>query len=191
MILFVDACARKNSRTRVLAEHLLEKLGGEAEVLKLYDEELPNVTEDYINMRSAGSFDDASFRFAKQFAEADAVLIAAPFWDLSFPSVLKRYIEAICVTGITFTYSDAGIPVGMCRAKKLYYVTTSGGPIFSREFGFGYISALASGFFGIADCEFISAENLDIAGNDPSAILEDAKKKIDDRPEFAGVRSYL
>ena len=40
------------------------------------------------------------FDLAKQFAEADEVIIAAPFWDLSFPAALKQYFEQINVLGI-------------------------------------------------------------------------------------------
>ncbi len=29
------------------------------------------------------------FLYAKDFAESDIIVIAAPYWDLSFPSILK------------------------------------------------------------------------------------------------------
>ena len=53
----------------------------------------------------------------KQFAAADVIVIAAPYWDLMFPAVLKTYLENITVTGITFCYSDQGRPQSMCKAK--------------------------------------------------------------------------
>ena len=46
--------------------------------------------------------------FDEKLPEADTVVIAAPFWDLSFPAILKKYIEAVTVAGITFRYSDQG-----------------------------------------------------------------------------------
>lgn len=73
-----------------------------------------------------GDFSNPYFNYAKQFARADEIILAAPYWDLSFPSIVKAYLESICVVGLTFSYSEKGIPVGMCNAKKLYYVTTSG-----------------------------------------------------------------
>jgi FMN-dependent NADH-azoreductase len=67
----------------------------------------------------------------------------------------------------------------LCKAKKLIYVTTSGGPIISDDFGFGYIKSLAENFYGINDINYIKAEGLDIWGANIQEILEEAKKEID------------
>ena len=64
--------------------------------------------------------------------------------------------------GITFKYSPEGIPIGLCKAKKLIYVTTAGGPIISDELGFGYVKALAENFYGIKDVSQVKKEFLDI-----------------------------
>ena len=125
-----------------------------------------------------GKFSLAEFEQAKQFADADIIVIAAPFWDLSFPSVLKIYFENITVSGITFEYSNQGRPVGKCTAKKLYYITTSGGYIGENNFGFDYVKALAENFFGISEVYFYSAEGLDIFGADVKKIMMDAKEHI-------------
>ena len=95
------------------------------------------------------NFSCVEFEQAKRFANADTIVIAAPFWDLSFPAVLKIYFENITVSGVTFEYSEKGRPLGKCRAKKLYYITTSGGYIGNNNFGFDYVKALAENFFGI------------------------------------------
>ena len=42
------------------------------------------------------------------FADADDIIIAAPYWDLGFPAQLKTYIENIYVTGIVSAYNDHG-----------------------------------------------------------------------------------
>ena len=61
------------------------------------------------------------FYYARQFAEADQIVIAAPFWDLSFPAILKAYMEQITVSGITFEYIN-GRPCGRCKKKTdLHY----------------------------------------------------------------------
>ncbi len=100
------------------------------------------------------------FYYAKQFAEADEIVIAAPFWDLSFPAILKAYMEQITVSGITFEYVS-GRPHGLCKAKSLTYVTTSGGPIFA-DFGYEYIKTLAKSFYGIEKTKAYRAMNLDV-----------------------------
>ena len=166
MILYIDACARKESRTRKLADDLAAKLRGDVEKVVLYSEDIPALDEAGLAERDkacgSGDFSADTFRYAKQFASADTIVIAAPFWDLSFPAILKKYIETICVVGITFKYSEQGFPVGLCRAKKVYYVTTSGGPIFNREFGEGYIRTLSQKMFGISEFECIDIQNLDV-----------------------------
>ena len=104
-------------------------------------------------------------------------MIAAPYWDFGFPALLKIYLEQITVAGITFCY-DGGRPKGLCRAKKLFYVTTAGGPIL-WDFGYPYVRSLAENLYGIENVICISAENLDIDGADITGILEKTKQRID------------
>ena len=178
-ILFINACVRPNSRTLELANSVLEKLSGEVEEVTLYSEDLSplNLTEMEIreNASKNKDFSADNFKLARQFAKAETIVIAAPYWDLMFPSILKNYIEKITVSGLTFVYGQNGRPQGLCKAKKLIYVTTSGGPIF-YNFGYDYVCALAKGFFGIDDVQLVKAEGLDVYGADVKAILESAKK---------------
>ena len=129
-------------------------------------------------MIEEGLYSDSLFDLAKDFATAETIVIAAPFWDLSFPAVLKQYFEQICIQGITFHYDENGVPKGLCKAKKLYYVTTAGGFIHSDSFGYGYVKTLAQTFFGIDDCVSITAEGLDIVGADIEGIIKEAMERI-------------
>ncbi|MCR5789145.1 MAG: NAD(P)H-dependent oxidoreductase [Lachnospiraceae bacterium] len=182
MILYIDACARENSRTRRLAEALLTRLQDEVSHIRLFNMNWEVTDENYLRKRDAliaeGLFDDDMFAPARQFAQADTVVIAAPYWDLSFPAVLKQYIEAINVLGITFEYTEDGFPRGLCKADKLYYVMTAGGNFVPEEFGYGYIRSLSENFYGIKDVRLIKATGLDIYGADAEAILQDAIKEI-------------
>ena len=181
-ILFVNSCARPNSRTYELAQHLLNCLEGKIAQVNLYQSNVCPIDSGALEKRTEniqkGNFSIAEFDYAKQFAEADIIVIAAPFWDLSFPSVLKIYFENITVSGVTFEYSEKGRPVSKCKAKKLYYITTSGGYIGNNNFGFDYVKALAENFFGIFDISFYAAEGLDIFGADVKEIMDESKKKI-------------
>ena len=58
-------------------------------------------------------------------------------------------------------------------------MTTAGGKIFADEYGYGYVKALAEGFYGIDEIRCFSAEGLDIYGADTELLLSDAKKRID------------
>ena len=185
MILYINACARKESRTKKLADHLLTKLDGEVTQIDIAERSFPLCDEAFIDRRvqliDEGKFDDPIFDLARQFAGADQIVIAAPYWDLSFPACLKEYFQQICVTEITFRYTEEGYPEGLCKAKDLYYVTTAGGEYFPEEYGFGYVKELATAFYQIPHIEQFYAKGLDIIGHDPEQIMQDAFDEIDRR----------
>ena len=183
-VLFINACVRKESRTRRLAEQLLFKLNDPVEEICLNEISFPDVNEDFLNKRdrliSDHAFHDPLFNLARKFSQAETIVIAAPFWDLSFPAALKQFFEQINIVGVTFRYTDDGVPEGMCRAKRLFYVSTAGGNYVPEEFGFGYIKALAQNFYGIEDVRKIEAAGLDIFGADVSALMKSAEAHISD-----------
>ena len=183
-ILFINACVRGESRTRRLAEKLLEKLNRLVEEVRLEDISFPVANEDFLDMRdrliSEGKLDSPVFDLARQFSEAETIVIAAPYWDLSFPAALKQYFEQVNVVGITFRCTEEGVPVGLCKADRIFYVSTAGGIYVPTEFGFGYVKALAQGYYGIADVRLIEAVGLDIYEADIEAILEEAEETIED-----------
>ena len=181
-ILLINACVRPCSRTMELAEALLQKLNGDVREMRLYEMPLSAVGVAEIEKRNQAvrrnDFSDPVFDAAKQFAAADVIVIAAPYWDLMFPAVLKTYLENVTVAGLTFRYSPEGRPQALCRAKAMHYVTTAGGYIGQNDFGFAYIKALAQNFFGIGEVYRYTAEGLDIFGADADAIMRKAKAEI-------------
>lgn len=189
-ILFINACVRDASRSLRLARHLLGRLGSGAgdTAVEIGEIDLRNAglqaisSFDMLERRESlvrsGQTGAPELRYARQFAEADTIVIAAPYWDLAFPALLKIYLEHVTVTGVTFRYSPEGRPVGMCRARRLYYVTTCGGPaVFNM--GYDYICTLCRNFFGINDIKLFMAENLDVVGNDPEQIMASALAAVD------------
>lgn len=181
MVLYVNACVRKGSRTDRIARALLHKLGGEYEEVRLEDEKLEPLSEERLEQREAlirqGDFDRPMFRLALQFQQAETIVVAAPFWDLSFPSLLKLYLENIYVVGLMTRYGPDGVPHGLCKAKKLYYVTTAGGP-YVPDYSYNYLRDLAVNCFGIGATELIRAEMLDVEGFDAKRIVEDTIRTI-------------
>ena len=182
MILFINACVRKESRTKRLADALLSEWDEPITEIRTADIDFPVTDEAYLAKRdqliASHKFSDPMFTLANQFAAADKIVIAAPHWDLSFPAALKQFIEHINVVGITFVYTPEGIPQGLCKAKELYYVTTAGGDFVPEEFGFGYVKTLAQSFYGISKVEKIEAVGLDLEGADPESILQEAIRGI-------------
>ena len=187
-LLFLNACVRPGSRTLELAEALLANWKGRIQEVRLHEMQLPMLELKGLEKRNRAAqekdFSDPVFDAAWQFAAADVIVIAAPYWDLMFPAALKTYLENITVSGVTFCYSAQGRPESMCRAKKLYYLTTSGGFIGENDFGFSYIEALAKNFFGITEIHRYAAEGLDIFGADVEQIMEKTKEKINKGSQY-------
>ena len=69
------------------------------------------------------------------------------------------------------------MPVGMCRAVELVYVTKAGGK-YIPDFSYAYIKALAESCFGIKNTRLVMAEMLDIEGMDAEKILDEAIRNI-------------
>lgn len=176
MILYINSCVRSDSRTDKIARALLNKLGDKYTELHLPGEKLQPLTEEKLKKRteliSRGDYSDSMFRYAKQFAGADKIVVCAPYWDLSFPSILKVYIENIYVTGIVSEYTPEGLPHGLCKADELFYVTTAGGP-YTPGYSFGYFKELAETYLGIDKATLIKAEMLDVDGFDAQKIVDD------------------
>lgn len=182
-ILFINACVRPESRTLILAKHLLAKLDGEVQEVNLEKEAIPalnGVTLKYRqDLLASEKFDDSMLRYARQFKEAETIVIAAPYYDLSFPSALKNYLEAVACVGLTFYYDENEVAQTHTKARKLYYVSTGGGEI-KKQFGFEYIKTLVGEFYHIFDVQGFFAEKLDLMGSDPGAIMQDALQKIEE-----------
>lgn len=189
-VLFVNCCIRREeSRSLKLAQQFLSFLDPneyEVEELCLMDEPLEYFKDSFFAQRERlladKKFDHPRFRYAWQFKNADKIVIAAPFWDLSFPALLKVYIENLCVEGITFGCNENGC-FGTCAADKLVYITTRGGIYADSplEMGAKYIEAMCQ-FFGIDKFECVCAEGIDIFGVD---VEETLKKAIDKAEKVA------
>lgn len=181
-VLFINACIRPESRTLRMARHLLEMLSGTVQEVTLEREKIPALNAETLKYRqellAAERFDDPMLKYACQFREADIIVIAAPYYDLSFSSCLKNYLEAICCVGLTFYYDAQENPQTLCRAKKLYYVSTGGGEL-KKEYGFRYVKAVVQEFFHIPDVVGFFAEKLDLLGSDADVIMENTLSDID------------
>lgn len=165
-LLFVDACIRlDSSRTRSLAKTMLKKLEKEYEISTINLSEtdiLPVNHKRYID-RQNGILPQNAEQWSHMAADADLILIAAPFWDMSFPSVLKVFFEQASIPGITFCDTPSGEALGACRAEKMIFVTTRGMDIETGsefEQATPYLKAICF-LWGIKSFECISACGMD------------------------------
>ena len=171
-LLFVDSCISQRgdqSRTRARANAFLETFlethpGTQVERVALEQMNLRPFDERMLNERAAlakaGDFRAPVFDLARQFREADAVLVAAPFWDLSFPAMLRIYIEHISVVGLTYHYDAEGCH-GDCRAATLTYLTSGGDAEQAESLGILHWKQLSS-MFGIPRFDDVFASGLDL-----------------------------
>ncbi len=182
-VLFVNACVRENSRTLALANRVLSHLNGTVVEYNLESAGLRPLTRETLAKRdallAAGDKTDPMLRPALDFAGADEIVLAAPYWDLSFPASVKTWIEHINCVGLTFAYGSDDMPYGLCKAKRLFYVMTAGGPVFPPNEGFAYVETLCKAFYGIPAVQLFSAACLDVRGANVDAIMGKACTEID------------
>ena len=178
-ILYVDCCMRPNSRTEKLAQQVLSSLEGNISTLKLTEEGLTLPDWQLIQQRNKavgeGDMTNPLLRYAVQFAQADEIIIAAPYWDLSFPSILKIWVENMYVRNLTFYYENDR-PVGLCRGRESIYITTAGSPIGENDWGAMYMKAVLT-TLGIPGFSSIRAEALDLDTTDADAVMEEACRR--------------
>lgn len=176
-ILFINGCFREGSRTLILAEKYLAKQKGVVKRINLGDLQLPMLdklnTAKYCAAVAANDTSDSIFSFGKEFAEADEIVIAAPFWNFSLPAKLHAYLELVCSQGATFNINKYGEYISLCKAKKLVYITTAGGSIPEQDHAWCYIQDLCKYFWNIDNLEYFKAEGLDIYGANVEEILAD------------------
>lgn len=178
-LLFLNACIdRERSRTLRIARaavSVLEDRGYETEEIVLEDEYVLPMTTEILGKRNTllkeGRYDDPLFSNARTFRDADRIIIAAPFWDFGFPSVLKTYLESVSCPGITYRYTPEGELIGLCRAERITYITTRGGFVSDeKDLGFATIGELGN-YFGIPEVDCISANAMDIPTTDVDATI--------------------
>jgi FMN-dependent NADH-azoreductase len=182
---FVDAYKEKHPQDHVV--HLdLYKLG------------IPHIDADVFSgwgqLRSGAAFDklpeSEKSKITKlnelvdQFVAADKYVFVTPMWNLSFPPVLKAYIDAICIAGKTFKYTEQG-PAGLLNNKQAFHIQARGGiysegPAAALESGHSYLVKILN-FIGISQVDAIFVEGMsafpDKAEDIKQKAIAEAKEK--------------
>lgn len=182
--LFVNACIRGEvmSRSLMLARYFLDECRWWHPEMDVTERHLLTsgihwLTGEDVDRRThlleEGRTDDEMFALAREFARADRIVIAAPFWDYSFPALLKVYIEQICVQGVTFVYTETGSR-GLSAFKELIYITSCGGYVGQDNEAVSYMRKIAE-FLGCGRFRSVCAEGLDIIGNDVQQLMAEKK----------------
>ena len=147
-LVVIDAGIRgEESRTRRIADPIIGALAKRYEITRfdLTEMDIAPLTPETYAQRVAGDVPAWAVEAAKALAEADRILVAAPFWDMSFPAVVKVFFEHTSLFDITFM-DNGRTCVGKCKCEKVMYVTTRGMNIptgDARDQGSSYLQALS------------------------------------------------
>lgn len=195
----VNPKADDQSASTTLANYFLEQYkennpNDTIEKLDLYNEDVPFLDVDVFS--AWGKFAEqkdlteeeaekvtSMDKLTNQFLEADKVIFAAPFWNLSYPPMLKAYIDTICIAGKTFEYTEEG-PVGLVDDKPVLIIETRGGfysegPTAEMEHSLSYLSTILR-FIGIENINAVVAELLDVDEEHREKGLAGAKNELDE-----------
>ena len=187
MLLFVDCCISyrgDRSRSHALCDAFLTeyKKANPAEDIEVVDLQRMDLkpfnhfsSDDRNALRNVKAFDAPIFKLARQFKRADRIVIGAPLRDLTFPAMLRIYIEYVCVREVTYHYEN-GRCKGDCMAQKLAYLTVSGGPEPEENLGVEYWRQLCERF-GIKEYRHVEAYGLDIEPEKSGEIMKAACDK--------------
>ena len=184
-VIFIDACMRAGSRTRRIASPIIAELGKRysVETVDLTKNIYPVADNYTLEDRNQGIIPAEHVDLAKRIAAADRIVIAAPFWDMSFPSALKVFFENMSLFGVTFDNNDKEC-YGLCKAEKIMYITSRGMNISTGdplEQATPYIKAL-SYLWGWGELIVVAAQNMDYSSAEK--IEERINKAIEEGHEI-------
>lgn len=197
-ILRIDSSASQDdSVTREIGDEVVRRLVAQQPTASVVNIDLargmPHIDADWIgaNFTPAGQRDQrqlarlaASDDAITALQRADAIVLTAPVYNFSVPSVLKAWIDHVCRAGVTFRYTDKG-PQGLLRDRPVYLVMASGGVPFgsAADFASTYLRQVLH-FIGIEDVRLVGAERVAVdAGGARKAALGQLDRWL---PDLAG-----
>lgn len=164
-LLYIDACIRDDlSRTKKIATPIVNKLKEkyDVETLCINDLDLYIIKKEEIVKKNNGNIPEYICKLANKVKNADRIVIAAPFWDMSIPAALKVFFELVSIIDITFK-SDDKTCYGNCKCQKVLYITTRGMNIKTNDKldqATSYLNALFY-LWGIDNLIVLARENMD------------------------------
>ena len=173
-VLRIDSSAsRQGSVSRQLGDEVIRRLSAQHADLEVIGFDLANGIEHIDGHWVGANFTpvekrsseqrrrlDASDEAIAQLNWADAVVLTAPVYNFSVPSVLKAWIDHVCRAGLSFRYTEQG-PQGLLADRPVYLAMASGGVPFGSpaDFASSYLKQVL-GFIGIEDVRLIGADGV-------------------------------
>lgn len=171
----------------------------QVEELDLYQTVLPQLKHYYFSGRSTLIGSDAILqlpaheqadlqqidRLCDQFVSADYYVLAAPMWSLSYPAVVKQYLDCILMSGKTISFENEK-PYGLLndRERTFVYVQASGAalpwilrPVLNK--GMGYVEDIIR-FIGVEQFVPLFVDGTGTTDRERLEAIEKATEKIPD-----------
>lgn len=190
-VLRIDSSARREgSVSRQLGDEVIRRLAERNAALEVATLDLADGIEHIeaqwveanftaAEERSTAQRDrlSASDEAVGQLQWADALVLTAPVYNFSVPSVLKAWIDHVCRAGLSFSYTENG-PQGLLADRPVYLAMASGGVPFGSpvDFASGYLKQVLR-FIGIEDVRLIGAEGV---ASDAESAMRKALGVLDD-----------
>lgn len=165
--------------------------------IDLYKENIPHIDADVFSgwgkLQSGTGFDQLSEQekakvgrlgeLSDQFVAADKYIFVTPYWNFSFPPVMKAYLDSVAVAGKTFKYTEQG-PVGLLTNKKALHIQARGGvysagPAADLEMGHRYLNVIMN-FFGVPTFDGLFIEGHNAMPDKAEQIKEDGIARAKD-----------
>ena len=176
-VLYIKANAKPDhlSRTMRIANAFVEKyqeLHPEDEIitLDLYKEKIGFLQEEQVLKHLEPRQQAARPVLQYAYQSMPTSMPLPPFWNLSYPAILKAYI-IIYRCGVTFKYtSESGRLVR--KQKGCLFVTRGGNYSTFSEFDRAKDIAYHSGLYGITDFTTFAADDMDRSARDVTVIAD-------------------
>jgi len=148
---------------------------------------VPHLDGDWLSAISTSTADRSDEEQAKveyanelisELQDADLVVIGAPMYNFSIPSVLNAWFDHVARAGVTFKYTENG-SVGLLGNKKVVVIATMGGvhEIGKTDHLRPYLKTML-GFLGLTNVEVVTAQGLNMGSELREANILSAKSRI-------------
>lgn len=169
----------------------------ELQEVDLYKNHIPQLKGCYFESRSAIVSEQARNNLSQeeqievakieqlcdQFKSADIYVLASPMWSLSFPSVVKEYLDCVIQSGKTIAF-DNEKPYGLLNDKNrvFIYVQSSGASIPwilkpALDKGLNYVHEIMR-FMGISTFDELLVDGTGTTEEDRQSAIQKAFDKI-------------
>jgi len=112
-------------------------------------------------------------RMAAQLVGADAVVLATPMHNFSFPAVVKAWLDSVMLKGKTWDVGEAGF-VGLMAGKRALLLMASGGiwegDLAHMEHGQS-LAKVEFGFLGYDPVNTVCANGMNLPGRDVDGVV--------------------